>query len=126
MPAADSQPAILVIEDEILISFMLEDFLADAGHTLVGPCGTVSEASVAVAAGGFDAALVDLSLPDGSTEPVIEELAARGIPFAIMSGRSDDHLARNAAAVLTKPFTYNDLVKALTSLAQARQTAAGD
>ena len=119
-------PAILVIEDEVLIAFMLEDFLAEAGHSMVGPCGTLAEAHAALGRGGFDAALVDLTLPDGSTEAVIEELTARAIPFAIMSGRSDDHLARNAAGVLTKPFTYEELTATLSALGQAHAKGAGD
>ena len=49
--------------------------------------------------------------------------APRGIPFAIMSGRSDERLARSAAAVLTKPFTYDDLVAALALLGRPRQAA---
>jgi DNA-binding response OmpR family regulator len=104
----------------MLIAFMLEDFIADAGHAMVGPCTTLVEAHAALDAGGFDAALVDLGLPDGSSEPVIDALAARGVPFAIMSGRSDERLAARAAGVLAKPFTFEELARTLAALAGAR------
>ena len=117
--------SVLVVEDEMLISFMLEDFIAEAGHALVGPCATLAEAQAAVAEGGFDAALVDLSLPDGTTAPVIEALAAQGVPFAIMSGRSDQRLERDAVGLLAKPFTYDDFAAMLSALVAARRDRAG-
>ena len=35
---------ILVVEDEALISMMLEDFLSQAGAIVVGPAGSVAKA----------------------------------------------------------------------------------
>lgn len=109
--------AILVVEDEVLISMLLEDMLGDSGCTVVGPCVTVGSAMTAVENDRFDAALVDLSLSDGTSEPVIEALVAKSIPFAVMSGQSGLEIDPEAAEKLSKPFTYDQLVRVLEALA---------
>ena len=58
MPGAKAL-SVLVIEDEVLISMLLEDMLDEAGCTIVGPCPSVDEAMSVLDGQAFDVALVD-------------------------------------------------------------------
>ena len=57
--------SILIVEDEPLIAMMLEDFLETLGHKVVASCDSVAMALDHVAAGGFEVAILDVSLKDG-------------------------------------------------------------
>jgi hypothetical protein len=39
---------VLIVEDEMLVAFLLEEFLVDLGCTPVGPCNSLGEALDAV------------------------------------------------------------------------------
>ena len=112
--------SVLVIEDEPLISMLIEDMLEQSGCSIVGPCASVAEAMNEIAGCKFDVALVDLGLSDGTSEPVMRELDARSIPFAIMSGQARPGTDDLAAAHLPKPFTYADVTRTLETLANSR------
>src|SRR5688500_18759129 len=83
----DNGRSILIVEDEPLIAMMLEDFLAELGHEVVGTCDTVEQALDHVAKGGFDLAIVDVQLKDGERAwAVADRLAEAGTPFVIATG----------------------------------------
>lgn len=114
---------ILVVEDEFFIAEEIADALKAAGFAVLGPYATVAAALEMIADGpSIDAAVLDASLRDASSLPVAEALAARGIPFAVVTGFSADQLpARMAAApVLTKPLRGGDLVRLLRQLLPVR------
>lgn len=117
-PSADRAAglSVLVIEDEVLIAMLLEDMLEEAGCTLVGPFASVSQAMAALPDAAFDVALVDMTLSDGTSAPVIDHLSARAVPFAVMSGQAPDAPDSRAAASLPKPFTFDQVVRALCEL----------
>ena len=112
-------PSILVVEDEPLISMMLEDFLDALGYRLAGCVDGVSDALRHVEAGGFDAALLDVNLRDGETSwPIADALSERGQPFILATGGGNDAVpARHAdAPVLNKPYTLDGVREAFESL----------
>jgi DNA-binding response OmpR family regulator len=114
-----SAPAILVVEDEPLISMMLEDFLDALGYRLAGTADGVEEAMAMVEAGGFAAALLDVNLRDGEASwPIADALAAAGIPFVIATGGSNDSVPPRFAdvPVLTKPYTLDGVRGAFEAL----------
>lgn len=114
--------SILIVEDEPLISMMLEDFLESLGHVVVGTCETVEEALDHVERGGFDVAILDVQLKDGKRAwPVADRLAETGTPFVIATGgHVDPPPAQHAdAPVLSKPYTIEAIEPAL-SLACSR------
>ena len=80
---------ILIVEDEPMIALGLEDTLIDAGAEIIGPAHTVSRALELVDTPGLTAAIVDLRLHNEPAGPIIERLAARGVPFAFYSGQGD-------------------------------------
>jgi CheY-like chemotaxis protein len=112
-------PSILVVEDEPLISMMLEDFLDALGYRLAGCVDGVSEALQHIEAGGFDAALLDVNLRDGETSwPIADALSERGQPFILATGGGNDAVPeRHAAApVLNKPYTLDGVREAFETL----------
>lgn len=112
-------PSILVVEDEPLISMMLEDFLDTLGYRLAGCADGVSEALRHVEQGGFDAALLDVNLRDGETSwPVADALSERGRPFILATGGGNDLVPERHACVpvLTKPYTLDGVREAFESL----------
>ena len=102
----------------MLIGMLLEDMLADMGHTVVGIIPRVNEALAAVQREEFDFAILDVHLNGQAVFPVAEALAARGIPFVFATGYGarglpDEYRSR---PILQKPFAKDDLVKMLAML----------
>lgn len=108
--------SILIVEDEPLIAMMLEDFLETLGHKVVASCDSVDAALEHVAAGGFEVAILDVSLKDGrKVWPVADRLAAAGTPFVLATGGHVDPppAAHAGAPVLAKPYTIDAIEPAL-------------
>ena len=102
---------VFVAEDEPILLFALEDVLGDFECTVVGSATRVSEALDFVTGHTFDLAVLDAKLADGMIDPVIDVLAARGIPFIIVSGSSSSDYG--SAVVVQKPYKDADLRQAL-------------
>ncbi|HEV8716705.1 MAG TPA: response regulator, partial [Candidatus Binatia bacterium] len=77
---------ILVVEDEAIVALWLADVLAIAGAVVIGPTGSVREALVLAEGEKLDCAVLDYKLPDGTTAPVADLLASRGVPFVFATG----------------------------------------
>jgi CheY-like chemotaxis protein len=106
---------VLIAEDDPIIALLLEEVLAEAGATIIGPVATVAEGLRADAA---DAALLDLNLLGGTCAPLADHLAARGTPFVLTSGDAGATPlpAHPATPVLAKPFAPEAAVEALAAL----------
>ncbi|RRN66349.1 response regulator [Caulobacter sp. 602-1] len=109
---------VLVVEDEALVSMLVEDMLTDLGCTIVGPAAEIEEALRLAGSADIDAALLDVNLGGRPIFPVADALKARGVPFAFASGYgeaglTDDH---RGATVLQKPFREADLRRVLETL----------
>ncbi|MFZ5668695.1 MAG: response regulator [Pseudomonadota bacterium] len=109
---------VLVVEDEMLVSMIVEDMLADFGCAVVGPAPSVQEAAGLAAGAEIDAAILDVNLAGQAVFPVADALKARSIPYAFASGYGDAGVpdAHRAAPVLQKPFRQMDLQRALGQL----------
>ena len=77
----------MIVEDEALIAFSLEDAFADAGYQVSGPFSTCADGLAALGRAAPDLAILDATLRDGSCLELARELRRRGIPFLIYSGR---------------------------------------
>jgi DNA-binding response OmpR family regulator len=109
---------VLVVEDEMLVSMLVEDMLADFGCSVIGPAPDLDSAMALASSAEIDAALLDVNVAGRAIFPVADALKARGVPFAFASGYGaagveGDH---RGAPVLQKPFRQIDLERALTSL----------
>lgn len=97
---------VLVVEDETLIAFLLQDVLEEDGFKVLGPAATLSEAmALAAADPAPDAAVMDLNLRGEMSWPAVDILLGRGVPVVIVSGYGalDAVRDRPIAAVLAKP-----------------------
>ena len=65
---------------------MLSDLLTDAGCVVVGPAETAQSALRLIEQEPIDCAILDVKLMDGTSLPVAEALASRGIRFALATG----------------------------------------
>lgn len=106
---------ILIVEDEPLIAMMLEDFLGELGHTIIGTAESVADALAMVELGGFDVAIIDVHLKGDHVWPVADQLIERGIPFILATGgHIEPPPERHAsAAVLAKPYTIDAIEPAI-------------
>ena len=66
---------ILIVEDEVLVSILIEDALADLGIEVAGVAGTLEEALSHAETGDFDCAILDLHIKGKEVFPVAEALA---------------------------------------------------
>ena len=115
---------VLVLEDEMIVGMLVEDMLTDLGCIVIGPAATVSAALRLVADEPLDAALLDVNLGQGASGyPVATELAARGLPFAFVTGYEADGLpeAWRGRPTLQKPFQMAALRDVVAELARARR-----
>lgn len=121
-----SKLSVLIVEDEVMVSMILEDFIDEAGHAVAGTAATL-EAALAMVADGRDihCALLDVNLRGQQSYPVADALDARGIPYAFTSGYGADGIdARfKDRMVLPKPIDMSQLTAFLAKLAQARTSA---
>ncbi|HWT51893.1 MAG TPA: response regulator [Caulobacter sp.] len=109
---------VLVVEDEALVSMLVEDMLTDLGCTIVGPAAEIEEALRLAGSADIDAALLDVNLGGRPIFPVADSLKARGVPFAFASGYGEAGLTEDhkGATVLQKPFREADLRRVLETL----------
>jgi CheY-like chemotaxis protein len=81
---------VLLVEDEVLVAMMIQEFLSECGRAVIGPISTAAEALATARQGDFDGAILDINLGDGMAYPVAEILAARGVPFVFLTGYEAD------------------------------------
>jgi len=110
---------VLVVEDELMIRMLLQDMLADLGHTLAGEAGRIEEALALAKEGEFDVAILDVNLNGQPISPVVEILIKRGLPFVFATGygqRGVPEPYRNTPT-LQKPFQADALAQAIEAAA---------
>lgn len=113
---------VLVLEDEMLVSMLLQDMIGELGCAVVGPAPTVADALELVEREEIAAALLDLNLSEGgSGYAVADVLAARNIPFAFVTGYGRTALRDpyRDRPILQKPFQMEALRRMLASLGAA-------
>jgi PAS domain S-box-containing protein len=112
---------VLLVEDEALVAMMIQDFLTESGHSVIGPISRSSEALQAARDGQFDTAILDINLGDGMAYPVADILLERGIPFVFVTGYEADtvHERFGDIPVLQKPIERQMLQRIFLSNANA-------
>jgi CheY-like chemotaxis protein len=109
---------VLVVEDEMMVSMLIEDMLSDLGCIVVGPAARLDEAVELVNAGGIDCAVLDVNLGGQPIFPLADLLREKGWPFAFATGYGDAGLREvdRGSPVLQKPFREGDLARVLGEL----------
>jgi two-component system, OmpR family, response regulator len=113
---------VLVAEDDQVIADFVSQGLREAGYA-VDVAATGSDALRRAQEGGYDAAVMDVMLPELDGLSVIEQLRARKnqMPVLILSARHtvDDRVKGLQAGgddYLTKPFAFAELLARLQAL----------
>lgn len=116
---------VLVVEDETVVSFLVEDMLLDIGCREVVHAADIGNA-LRLTDSGIDFAVLDVNLGRENVYPVAERLTARGIPFLFATGygRSGLEPAWRDRPVIQKPFRRELLAEAMqVALQRAHRTA---
>lgn len=110
---------ILVVEDEMMIRLLLQDMLADLGHTLAGEAGRMDEAVSLARKAEFDVAILNVNLEGEAISPVVEILVARGLPFVFATGYGRRGVPEpyRHTPTLEKPFQVDALAQAIEAAA---------
>jgi DNA-binding response OmpR family regulator len=108
---------ILIVEDETLISMLLETMVADLGGAIVASATRLSRAMEIVRDGSvaIDLAILDVNLGGEEAFPIAEVLAERGVPFAFSTGYGSAGLPARwrDRPTLQKPFTETQVAAVL-------------
>jgi DNA-binding response OmpR family regulator len=113
---------LLVIEDEDRLSGILKSKLGEIGFT-VDIAGSAADADAALELINYDAAILDLGLPDGDGLAVLAAArrAGNALPILILTARDavEDRVAglnSGADDYLTKPFAIAELIARIKAL----------
>jgi DNA-binding response OmpR family regulator len=108
-----------VIEDDWLLARDLRRLLASQGCIVIGPARIPAQALALIANEPPNAAILDINLDGQSALPVADALAAREVPFVVVSGYSQLRLQEPVllqAPHLNKPVDHRALVSTLARL----------
>ena len=109
---------VLVVEDEMMVAWMLEDLLAELGFVIVGPAASVNQALTMIETEAIDVAVLDVNLNGEMSYPIADALAARDVPFVFVTGYDKDRMldGYRCFPALQKPFRRSELSDALAKL----------
>ncbi len=107
--------SVLVVEDDLLLGFMLGEVLKELGYEICAIEATEDDAIYAAAHYRPDLMIIDVFLKVGSGISAAARICEAGfIPHIFMTG---DYVAakyqKPGAITIQKPFTENDLLKAI-------------
>jgi CheY-like chemotaxis protein len=111
-------PRILVLDDEPLISMMLQGWLTELACETVGPVCTVQGALRLIESAPPDAAILDLSLAGTKSYEVASALRCRRIPFAFATGYGEKGVEApfEEELVALKPFDFETIKQVVEGL----------
>jgi CheY-like chemotaxis protein len=115
---------LLVVEDEPPVALDIVAALEAAGADVVGPAGTAKEALNIIDNMSLDAALLDANLRGHPVDEIAAALVAGNIPFLFVTGYGQGSLPKAFAktAMLSKPFSNEQLIATVASLVEAPAT----
>ena len=104
---------ILVIEDEFFVAAHIEYVLQAEGVEVIGPVGSLDEATRLASNVDVDGALLDVNIDGGRIDGVADILARKHVPFVFVTayGRNNLPPAHQEAVVVDKPFKDEELIR---------------
>ena len=111
-------PRILVVDDEPLVSMLVEDWLRELGCEVVGPARSVQQGLDFVGTAPLDGAILDVNLGGQNSYSVAHALKIKGIPFAFATGDGsiDAESGFSDPILLSKPFDFEGVKTVLGKL----------
>ncbi len=109
----------LVVDDEPAIRLLCRVNLELEGYRVV-EATSLGEARRLLAEGTIAAVLLDMRIGNERGETLLGELRDAGVPVIVVTGSAeiDADWARDADAVLGKPFAIDELLRAVHSVAK--------
>ena len=111
----------LVVDDEPAIRLLCRVNLELEGYHVL-EATSLGEARRVLADGNIAAVLLDMRIGNERGETLLEELREAGVPVIVVTGSAEldaADWAKEADAVLGKPFALDDLLQAVHSVARA-------
>jgi DNA-binding response OmpR family regulator len=112
-------PRVLVVEDNIPVSMLIETVLGDMGFTVVRPATHLTDTLEAAGSEALDAAILDVKPNRKNAWQVALILRDRGIPFVFTTacgGEVAMPARLETAPIMSKPFRVGDLEAWLRSV----------
>jgi DNA-binding NtrC family response regulator len=116
----DQKCRVLIVEDEAMISMLIEDMVMDFGSEIVGPASKIDQAMALAKEEALDAAILDVNVDGEAVFCVADTLIERSVAVIFATGYGSRGLPDRFrdTPVLAKPFSYADLATTLeTALA---------
>ncbi len=117
MPRADLLAGldVLLIEDETMVSFLIEEMLGQLGAGSIRHAARVDVGFELLDAKPPSLAILDVNLAGETVFPLAERLQAAGIPFVFITGYGRDgvHGHWTSCEVLQKPLTVMEFEQGL-------------
>jgi DNA-binding response OmpR family regulator len=109
---------LLIVEDEPLVAFDTERYLADEGFEIVATVDRVADAIAQLEddAAELDLVLVDVQLADGSGIDVARAAARNGVEALFVTGNCPGEARGFAAGCLAKPYAQRELLAAICAI----------
>jgi CheY-like chemotaxis protein len=114
---------VLLVEDEALVSVMIEDFLLDLGATEVIACGNAVDAEALVRQRAVHCAILDVKVGQDNSFNLADELAHRQVPFFFATAAGPEVIAERHRhrPILAKPFSNAQLLEFLQAAVLERE-----
>jgi DNA-binding response OmpR family regulator len=111
-------PRILVVDDEPLISMLMEDWLVELGCEVVGPACSVEQGLDMAGRTQLDGAILDVNLAGDNSYVLANALKQKGVPFAFATGDGsiDQEAGIADPILLSKPFDFEEVKAVLGKL----------
>ena len=115
----DTPERIFIVEDEAIVAFEMSDVLEDLGFEVVGPSIHLEEATERASEAQIDAAFLDVNLgQEKSSQPVMEILKERGIPYVFITAYDSEQISFIGPEdkVIKKPVSSKQLLACLRGM----------
>jgi CheY-like chemotaxis protein len=118
-------PRVLIVEDETLVSMLIEDMVCDCGGHIVGPAATFERAIALALEADLDLAILDVNVAGLVVYPVADILRRRGIPFMFVTGYDSSIVPAcyRHERVIMKPFSHETFGEAFDAAVAERREA---
>jgi len=106
---------VLIVEDEVLVSIMIEDFLLDLGAAEVITCVTPNEAEATIGKRSINCAILDVKVGGADSFGLADALTHQDVPFFFATASGPEAIVERHRhrPILAKPFSNAQLLEFL-------------
>lgn len=116
---------VLVVEDNPVIAFDIDDALRENGVEVVGPAHDIESGLALLREDGLDGAVLDIDIGGRPVWPIARELKSDGVPFVFVSGDCDRGLPDDftGAVCLRKPAQTEAILSTVAAVMRSAELA---